>query len=214
MCSRHIPHPFGATHDHEGPEFVLPRPFRAARDQHGAPIRAAPIRSRLPVTTGNRNSAAFIRLSSLVTVAPACSDFRGHGPVGTDEAPCGGTDAAWAVVTGPPERIASALFSGSVVTTQPKRMGPRRGVPGAAPVLVMDMLERIAGALFSGSVVMDRPERMGRAAGACVHGISLIRLGPPVTTKGRISALPIRLDASVTSTVPRPARPRSVWPLP
>ena len=86
----------------------------------------------------------------------------------------------------------------------------RCGVPCAAPVLVMGLLERIAGALFSGPVVTDRSERMGRAAGARARGIPLIRLGPPMTTKGWNSSSLIRLEPSVTSTAPRPARPRSV----
>ena len=119
--------------------------------------------------------------------------------------------AAPVLVTGPLERIAGALFSGPVVTDRPERMRLRRGVPGAAPVLVTDMLERIDGALFSGPVVTDGPERMGRAAGARARGIPLIRSGPPMTTKGRNSPSLIRSDTSVTSTAPRPARPRSVW---
>ena len=170
-----------------------------------APIRLAP-----SVTTGRWNSTALIRLSSLVTIAPACSDFRGHGPVETDEAPCGGADAAPAVVMDMLERIVPARFTEPVVMDRLERMGTRRGGLDAIWAVVMDMLERIVPVRFSGPVVTTRPERMGRAAYARARGVPFIRPGPPMTTRGRNSPSLIRLGPSVTSTAPRPARSRSV----
>ena len=122
----------------------------------------------------------------------------------------GGVDATPTVVTDMLERIVFARFSGPVVADRPKRMRPRRCGPGAVPALVTDSPERIVFALFSASVVTTRSKRMGRADGARARSIPLIRSGLPATTRGRNSSSLIRLDASVTSAVPRPARPRSV----